>query len=418
MILSRPILGKVIVTFLCLSTDKVEPPEMIPPLSFHYGSLISMKEAQKTILSSFHHVSQTKIIPVKDAKGHVLAESVLSQRTIPPVPLAGIDGIAVRSKQTKGASPEDPREIEYVRVNVGLPMPEGFDAVVTEDVVRMSGPDRGYILTPVAPHLQVIKKGAEVTKGQVVIQSDQRLIPYDIATLSHFGIRNVKVKKWKIGLIATGDEIVPLKKDPLPGQIADTNTIMISEYLRDFQVLTDLYPIIPDDPDLIAAQISTACDNSDMVLVFGGSSKGSKDCTFDAIKKSGSVLFHGVAMHPGTTVSCGIVNEKPVFGMPGQAIASLIAFFNLVLPLLKSWDVPIPGKKHVFGEITEDILPCNQFDLFHLITIRYTDGKIRIIPIPWEFGHMTGMAADGILHLPQWSNGFRKGEMVQVLLLR
>ena len=73
-------------------------------------------------------------------------------------------------------------------------------------------------------------------------------------------------------------------------------------------------------------------------------------------------------MFPGTSVSCGSVKDTPVFGMPGQAIASLITFFNLVFPMLKSWGVPIPAKKHVIGEITEDINPCNQFDIFHLVS--------------------------------------------------
>lgn len=388
------------------------------PGSFNTDILISMKEAQKIILSSFHHTSQTRIIPVKDAKGYILAEPVFSQRTIPPLPLTGIDGIAIRSKDTKGASEKRPLQIDGIKVNVGLPMPEGYDAVVPDKEIQVKGPDHWVISSVVLPHYNVIKKGSDAMKGQMVIQKDQYIIPYDIATLSHFGIRNVKVKKWKIGLIATGDEIVPLKKDPLPGEITDTNTIMISEYIREYKVLTELYPITPDDPDLIAKQITSACENCDMVLVFGGSSGGSKDYTVKAIEKSGSVLFHGVAMFPGTSVSCGSVKDTPVFGMPGQAIASLITFFNLVFPMLKSWGVPIPAKKHVIGEITEDINPCNQFDIFHLVSTRYSDGKISIFPLEWAFGHMTGMAADGILHLPRWSNGFRKGERVQVILIR
>jgi len=377
-----------------------------------------MKEAQKSILSSFHQVLRTKIIPVKEARGYILAEPVLSQRTIPPLPLAGIDGTAVHSKQTKRASKEHPREIECVKVNIGLPMPEGYDAVLQDEETEVLNQEQCIVVSPVPSHYNVIKKGSDTVKGQVIIQKDHCLIPYDIATLSHFGVKTVKVKQWKIGLIATGDEIIPLKKDPLPGQITDTNTLMISEYLKEYKANTELYPITPDDPDLISRQITAACENCDMVLVFGGSSDGTRDYTVDAIKKSGTMIFHGVAMYPGTSVSCGSVLEKPVFGIPGQAIASLITFFNLVFPLLKSWGVPIRAKKHIIGEITEDILPYNQFDMFHLVSARYADGKIRIFPLELNFGHMTGMAADGILHLPPWSNGYRKGERVQVLLIR
>ncbi|MDD1723608.1 MAG: molybdopterin molybdotransferase MoeA [Methanospirillum sp.] len=381
-------------------------------------NLIPMKEAQKLILSSFYYQPKTRNIPVKNAAGLILAEPVLSQRTIPPAPLAGPDGIAVKSRDTKGVSIENPREIEAIRVNTGLPLPAGYDAVIPVEEFH-AGENGGYIISSsVSPQQNTVPKGADVIKDQEIVEAGHLLTSYDVAALAGFGIRNVMVKSWKIGLIATGDEVIPLKKEPLPGQIVDTNTMMISGYLNGYGVLTEVFPIIPDDPEIIGSQLNAACESCDMVLLFGGSSAGSKDYTVDGIEKSGKLLFHGVAMGPGKPVSCGLIQGKPVIGMPGPAIACLITFYQLVFPLLKSWGVPIPPKKNIIGEVTMDLLPFNGFDIFHLTVVRYECGKIYIVPLERRFGQSMGIRADAILHIARGSSGYRKGEKVQVTLIR
>lgn len=264
----------------------------------------------------------------------------------------------------------------------------------------------------------MIPEGADVLKGQEIIGSGHYLTPYDIAAISNYGVRNVTVNSWKIGMIATGDEVIPLAKEPIPGQIVDTNSIMISGYLQGYGVLPEIYPIIPDNPEIISSRIASACEDCDMVLLFGGSSAGSKDYTADGIEKSGDLLFHGVAMGPGKPVSCGSVRGKPVIGMPGPSIASLVTFYQLVFPLLKSWGIPIPARKNITGEITEDVPSFNGFDLFNLVNIRYDEGRICIAPLVRRFGPSTGIKADAILHIRRGTDGYKKGENVQVTLIR
>ena len=355
---------------------------------------------------------------MRNALGHMLADPVHVFRTIPPVNLAGIDGVALKSKETKGASKEHPREVTGISVNIGLPMPDDYDTIISHEQIRKAEKNQYLISKPVSPRQHIIPKGSEAEKNQIIMQADHMLTPYDIAALFHFGVKDVPVKHWKVGMIATGDEIIPSKKEPQPGEIVDTNTVMISGYLQAFGVLTEVFPITPDEPDLIASRIRAACDNCDIVLVFGGTSAGTKDYSVDAIEKAGNLLFHGVAMEPGKPVLCGSVMGKPVLGMPGSPAACLLSFFQFVFPLLKSWGVPIPPKKHIMGEISMDVVPFHGYDLFYLVRTRYEDGIIRIIPLEWEFGYMTGITADGILHLPEWSNGYRKGERVQITLIR
>ncbi len=380
--------------------------------------LISMKDAQKSILSSFTHNPHKKVISITDAIGKVLAEPVLSNRTMPPMSLAGPDGIAVKSIETQGASAEHPIMIQAVKVNTGLPMPEGYDAVIAIEEVEQIGDNQYLIRTPVVANQNTVPFGTDVMKDQIIAYPGHCLTPYDVAACANYGVRNVTVTSWKLGIIPTGDEIIPIGKEPVPGQIIDTNSLMISGYLHSYGVSTEIYPILPDNADTLSSQIKAACEDCDMVLLFGGSSAGSKDYTVDAIDMSGSLLFHGVAMGPGKPVSCGVVDGKPVVGMPGPAVASLITFYQLIFPLLKSWGVPIPPKKVVLGEITDDITPFNGWDVFHLVNVKNTMGKVYVLPMERRFGQLMGLKADAILHIPRGSDGFKKGEQVSVTLLR
>lgn len=150
--------------------------------------LISMKDAQKIILSSFQYRPKSRTISIKDAKGKILAEPVRSQRTMPPVPLAGPDGIAVKSNDTQGASPENPLKIDGIKVNTGLPMPVGYDAVIPIEEVKVAENGRYQIINSVLPFQNMVTQGKDVVEGQEIIQSGHYLIPYDIAALSNYGI--------------------------------------------------------------------------------------------------------------------------------------------------------------------------------------------------------------------------------------
>lgn len=381
-------------------------------------SLIAMKEAQRLILSSCKNQPRIKLQSVTKSAGLILADQIMAPRSVPPVPLAGSDGVAVRSRDTKGASDDDPKEVTGTPVNIGLPMPDGKNAIVPHDKLQATADSRFLVSSPVNPWEQVVAKGSDVQKDQVIYQRDHLLTPYDCAALSHFGVKNVLVKNWKIGIIATGDEIIPVKKDPGPGEVVDSNTSMISGYLQGFGVVIEVFPITPDDPNLIAERILSACDSCDLVLIFGGTSAGSKDTTVRALTDIGTLLFHGVKIEPGQSVSCGKVQEKPVFGIPGNPVACLISFFQFVFPLLKSWGVPIPPKKHVIGDMSTDIIQSETCDRFFLVKTPYDNGIIRIIPLEWRFGYSAGIEADGILHLPDWSGGYHAGEKVQVTLIR
>jgi len=380
--------------------------------------MISLADALKITLEAFPSCESSTCIPVIDAVGRILSKPVYSNRTNPPLLLGGPDGIAVKSDMTSGASESNPIELEAPRVNTGTPMPAGFDAVIPIEEVTEVTEGKYKVHTPVVAFQNTVPQGVDIGKGDLVMDVDHFLIPYDIGALLTYGIREVEVKNWKIGLIASGDEIVPPNKNPLPGQIIDSNSYMISSYLKQYGITPVLAPIVSDNPEGITHEIQQLSKDCDMVLLFGGSSAGSKDYAVNALKHSGSLLFHGVGMGPGKPVSLANVDKKPVFGMPGPSIASLTALYQLVYPLLKQWGVPIPPDTYIRGEITQPITSFPGFDFFMMVSVTQNNGKTLISPVERRFGQMMGVRADAVLHKKVGSKDLQAGEAVEVRLLR
>lgn len=392
---------------------------MIPiPRITSPSSLLPLDKAKKILLESFPRPLDTHRIAVQDAAGHILAVPIVSRRTIPPTLLCGPDGIAVKSVGTIGASPDHTLEVNAIRVNTGMPMPDGFDAVIRiEDVIEL-GEQRYLIHKTVSPYENTISQGADISENDTVMGTGHVITPFDIGALLTYGISEVLVRSVKVGLIATGDEVIPIQKKPLPGQIVDTNSYMIASYLRQAGITPVFGQVVPDDPAAIADELIRLARTCDMVLIFGGSSAGSRDWTVDAIEQSGDLLFHGVGMAPGKPVSLAWVSGKPVFGMPGPAIGSLIVLYELIQPLLRSWSLPVPRDISIQGELTETIEGFPGFDLFLMMETSLYGGKTLISPVPRTFGHMSGVRADGILHVKDGSGPLHKGSEVSLRLIR
>ncbi|MFA5332470.1 MAG: molybdopterin molybdotransferase MoeA [Methanoregula sp.] len=382
------------------------------------SQLIPRKKALEIVLSSFPTPDNQEEVPVTGADCRVLAVPVRSQRTNPPVLLGGPDGIAVKSSETTSAANDHEIELEAFRVNTGMPMPEGCDAVIAIEDVTPLGKNRYRIHTPVSQYENTIPAGSDIKKDDPVMDTGHVITPLDIGALLTFGITEIMVKKWTVGLIATGDEIIPPYTTPVPGQIVDSNSYVFSAYLKQSGIIPVIYPIVRDNRDAIAEAVQNALGECDMVLVFGGSSAGSKDFTVDALEHSGELLFHGVAMGPGKPVTFAKVAGKPVAGMPGPSVAAMTAYHELVCPLLLQWGVPVPPDTMVRGVLTQPLSPFGGFDVFMMVTVEKKDGQVLVSPLPRAFGHMGGVLADAVLHRAAGSAALSKGDEVEVRMLR
>lgn len=391
---------------------------IVIPRTCILSQLLPLNEAKKIIATSFQAPDNQESVQVPDACGYVLAGPVHSRRTLPPLLLGGPDGIAVKSAETAGAGEENVIELEASRVNTGMPMPEGSDAVIPVEEVTKVAENRYRIHTQVSPYQNTIQKGSDIAEGDLVMDRGHVITPFDIGALLTYGITEVSVKKWKVGLIATGDEIISPYTTPRPGQIVNSNSYMFAAFLKQSGITPVLYPIIPDDCAAIAAGVQKAGSECDMVLVFGGSSAGSKDFTVDALEKAGSVLFHGVAMGPGKPATLARVNGKPVVGMPGPSISAMNVLHELVYPLLRQWGVPVPPDTMVRGTLTRSVASFNGFDMFMMVKVEKNGEKTLITPISRTFGQMMGVRADAILHRAAGSGAFSRGDEVEVRMLR
>ena len=375
-------------------------------------------KAQEIVLASFPVPDNRETVPVPAADGRVLAGPVRSDRTCPPVRLGGPDGIAVKSTETSGAGESTPIEVEARRVNTGMPVPEEYDAVIAIEEVTPVLENRYRIHTAVSPFQNTIPPGSDAKKGDPVFASGHILTPLDLGALLTYGISQVEVKKWTVGLIATGDEIVSPDTTPVPDQIVDSNTTVFSAFLKQAGIIPVVYPIVPDNRAAIAEAVRKATGECDMVLVFGGSSAGSKDFTVDALEECGDLLFHGVAMGPGKPATFARVAGKPAVGMPGPSVSSLAVFHELVRPLLVQWGVPVPPDMLVRGVLARSVPPMGGFDVFMMVTVEKKGDTTVIAPVPRGFGQMMCVRADAVLHRAAGSPARSEGDEVEVRRLR
>lgn len=389
----------------------------MPRITLH-NELIPYDEAKKILLKTFSSPLASKIVPTTHASGYVLSKPVYSNRTNPPVLLSGPDGIAVKSIETSDAGQQNPVIVNAVKVNTGMPMPGGFDAVIRIEDVTKVGNLQYRINSPVMAFQNTVSEGSDIKKGEVIMEAGHLINPFDIGALLSYGVFEVTVRDIKVGMIATGDEVIPLRKNPLPGQIVDTNSHMIAAYLKEMRITPVFGQITQDEPASITEELNKMTRSCDMVLVFGGSSAGSKDFTVDAIENGGELIFHGVGMAPGKPVSLGKINGKPVFGMPGPSIGSFIVFHELIIPLLKSWELPMSPEIYKEGELTETIDPFPGFDLHLMMHVSDNNGKTLIKPVPRIFGHMMGVRANSIFTCKDGKDQILKGSRIVVKMIR
>ncbi len=334
-----------------------------------FRRLIPLIEAQKEVL---RHVKCTGVeeVSFELASGRVLAEDIASEVDIPPFDRAAMDGYAVKAEDTFGAAPNKPRVLkragtgtgagglrtgEYVPIQTGMPMPEGSNAVIMleyagERVREREGKGDSdddsrhelEVFKPVTPGKNVSLRGEDVRSGEIVLNSGRLLRPTDLGMLAAIGRRRVKVhKRAVVGIISTGDELYDPKTGDVNGSesgegaIADVNSYMLGALVSSIAEPSRV-GIVRDDYNDIKAAISSCIEYSDVILVSGGSSVGKRDFTGDVVEDLGRMIFHGVAIRPGEPTGFGIINDKPVFCLPGYPVALLAAFELLVMPCLRA----------------------------------------------------------------------------------
>lgn len=363
-------------------------------------------------------------VPVAEAAGLVTAAPVWAVRSSPPFDAAGMDGIAVRSPDTLGASETTPVWFDrgaYDVVDTGDPMPDGRDAVVMREHVHYDNADRAELRAAVPPYQHVRSIGEDVSAGELLLPEGHRLRSYDLAAAASAGQTQLAVrKKALVFILPTGDEVRPIGTETGPGEILDTNSLMLAGQAREAGYEARCLPIEPDDPERIAAVVREAAAECDLLIVIAGSSAGRDDYTARVVASTGTLAVHGVAVRPGHPVVLGVVGRTPVLGAPGYPVSAALTFDIFVAPLLAELSGAPPLRRpRVPARLARKLASPLGMDDWVRVRLGSVAGSLVATPLPRGAGVLTSLVrADGLLVVPTGLEGHHAGSTVPVELLR
>src|SRR4051812_19246330 len=363
-------------------------------------------------------------LDLADAVGRVTAAPVWAARSSPSFDASAMDGIAVRAADTVGASESTPVHLEagaYVVLDTGDPLPEGFDAVVMREHVHHDDGGRAELRSAVAPYQHVRSIGEDVSATELLLPEGHRLRPVDVAAAAAAGATELVVRRRPVvAVIPTGDEIRPVGTPPRPGEILDTNSLMLAAQARTAGCEAWRTGIVPDDPDRIASEIRDAAARADLVILVAGSSAGRDDHTAAIVERPGTLAVHGVAVRPGHPVVLGAVDATPVLGAPGYPVSAALTFEIFAAPVLAALEGAAPPERpRARARIARKLASTMGMDDWIRVRLGRVGGGLVATPLPRGAGVLTSLVrADGLLVVPSGLEGHHAGEEVDVALLR
>ena len=395
------------------------------------------EEVLALIDQEFAPLGAAETVSLTAAMGRVLAEDIAATEYVPDFDRSTVDGYAVRARDTFGCTDAIPAILplqgevlmgegaefalnpeECVAVPTGGAVPRGADSVVMVEYTEDYGDGTIGISKSVAPGQNMIFRGDDVFPGKVILEQGRVLSSQDIGALAAIGRVQVPVaKKLKIGVISTGDELVPPEQTPGPGQVRDVNSPMLEAMLTAFGAEVINYGIVIDDEALLSEKVHKAVAECDAVLLSGGSSVGVKDAACRIIESMGNLLMHGIAIKPGKPTILGKTGSKPLVGLPGHPVAAYFITKIFILPLL----CRLTGRKQesytTTARVTESISANHGRAQVHCCRLESRDGALWASPIRGKSGLITTLAgADGYFIIDRDCEGLPQGAQVQVFV--
>ena len=395
-------------------------------MGFEYLTNIPLTKAREdylNLLEGHGFGSKTEVIPVWDACGRVTAHAVYAHICAPHYAASAMDGVGVKAKDTFGATETTPITLEpnqFMVLDTGDPVPEDCDAVImVEDVVKN---EDGTITIheSAAPWQHIRQIGEDICAGEMILPSHMTVSPSAIGAMIAGGVLEIEViRKPVVGIIPTGDEIIPPCTDPKPGDIVEFNGSIFSAMVRQWGAEAKVYPIVPDKFDAIKAAVSQASEECDLVILNAGSSAGRDDYSTRVIRELGEVLYHGIAMKPGKPAILGCKGDTPILGVPGYPVSGIIVIEQLLKPLVDHW-LKVPGQKNQYAKaiLTRPVVSGLKYEEFVRVRMGYVGDRLMASPLNRGSGVVSSfMKADGILEVPQGLEGYEAGAEVNVRLL-
>jgi len=413
--------------------------------------MITVEQALDKILS-FVDVLETEDRPILDCLGQVLAEDVYSSINVPPLDNSAMDGYAVRSGDTRGASRQSPRFLQVigtvsagsiaecevgpgtaVRIMTGAPVPKGADSVVmfedTDEPRRHRVSSEIGILREVEPGLNIRRAGEDIATGSLVLTKGTVLRPSEVGVLASLGRTTGKViRRPIVAILATGDELIDITQ-PLPaGKIYNSNTYSLAALVQRYGGIPKILGIARDSETSVVAKLRHGLD-ADMLLTTGGVSAGDYDVVKDVLAKQGEITFWTVRMKPGKPLAfgtimgvgkTGIARNIPHLGLPGNPVSSMVTFELFVRPaMLKMMGKKNLTKPTIEAVVEDSVANRDRRRIFTRVIVEKREGQyFARLTGPQGSGILTSMAlANGLMIIPEDKPEVVPGDIVRVMML-
>lgn len=374
-------------------------------------------------------------LPLWQCAGAVTSKPVLARRSSPAFHGAAMDGYALLAESSFKASPAKPVHLEIGReiwpINTGQPLPQAANAVVMIENVNLDETGKFVILEKaVFPWQHVRKTGEDIVETEVILAQGTVIGASEIGALAAGGVLEPEVfKKARVVIIPTGSDLVPLAEadDESLKQgkvLPEFNSLVFSAMLESVGAEAEVWPIAPDDPQLILKALQEAGATADLILLNAGTSAGSHDFSAHVLQKCGEVLTHGVKMMPGKPVVLGIAEiadrKVPVAGIPGYPVSAFMAMEEFVLPLLAHWqERQLPPRQTMTVYPVNAIASRPGMEERMRVKLGVVDNKAWAVPLARGAGTVTSLSrADAIISIPPESEGLNASQAIAARLLR
>lgn len=404
---------------------------------------VQVREAQHRIEQHLNLLGVEEVT-LENAFGRILAEDTYAHDPMPHFRRSGMDGFAIMSRSTRGASPETPVLLEVIdnipcgavptkeispttasRIMTGAMVPDQADAVIMlemTEALEEQGKTYISIKREIPPRKNLTPIGDEITKGDCFLHKGTEIRARETALLATFGFSSVKVyRQPKIAIFATGSELLPVAAPLSPGKIRNSNSYMLAALIREAGGIPLFMGSIPDEADKAQALILEAFSAADFVITSGGVSVGDYDILVDIFHKwEGKMLFNKVAMRPGSPTTAGVWNDQFLFALSGNPGACFVGFELFVRPVILGMQgIQKKYMREVTAFLGEDFKKVNAFPRYVRGTSYISDGKVFVKPAGMDQSSITVSIKDSdcLIQIPPGGKGMLQGELVFVLLL-
>lgn len=368
-------------------------------------------------------------VPLAQAHNRVTSAPVWAKLSSPHYHASAMDGYAVRSSDTAGATETQPKRLalgtQAIAVDTGDPLPAGMNAVImVEAVQEIDGAIE--IMQAVPPWQYVRAMGEDIVATELVLPANHRIRPQDLGALAGSGHISVVVyRRPRVAIIPTGDELVPAGQPVQPGDIIEYNTLVLGALAEEAGCVVTRHPIVKDNFDLIRDAVAQAMQSHDMVIVNAGSSAGREDFTARVVSELGTLCVHGIAIRPGHPVILGAgfdpadnTRGVALAGIPGYPVSAVVTFDRIVRPLLFRWQGQVPpARPTIKATLSRKVVSPLGDDEFVRVTLGQVGKHVIASPVGGGAGIITSLVkADGYLTIPRLHEGHHAGETVDVTL--